>query len=305
MARPAKVKTRVFCSADDVFGLLVVPGDFWFTGSLYSPAGSGRRAWERYHRQVSEQIPSKSAVRRAGSTIRDYMEGGCSEEALDAALKTVVAYRAQFADPLVVVQTKLRRIHGDLDMQGEPSQQVTQRLKKSTTIVDKLSREPGLNLTRMQDVGGCRMVVESIEHLRMVEFEIQNTWGGSLHHTKDYITTPRDSGYRAVHMIVIESGLQIEIQLRTEVMHRWAVLVEAFSGVVSQNLKQDGSHLIQDFLKIMSVMNALEEADQVPTKEQLDSFHTLRHEVTEYLNASVKKPERTPHERDTALPSSI
>lgn len=233
-----------------------------------------------------EASPSKSAVRKAGSTIREYMRQECTEDQLDAALKTVIAYRAQFSDPLVIVQTKLRAIHEALKMQGEPSQQVTQRLKKSTTIIDKLSRESGLNLARMQDIGGCRMVVESLEHLRLVEGEVRKAWGSALHHTKDYIDCPRESGYRAVHMIVVESGLQIEIQLRTETMHEWAVLVEAFSGVVSQNLKQDGNHLIQDLLRLMSTMGAMEESGQEPSQDQLDRFRTLGLEVTEYLKAS-------------------
>jgi putative GTP pyrophosphokinase len=233
--------------------------------------------------------PSKSAVRRAGSNIRGYVNGQCSEEVLDAALQVVLAYRAQFADPLVTVHTKLRKIHEDLDMQGEPSQAVTQRLKKSTTIVEKLHREAGLNLARMQDIGGCRMVVETLDHLRLVESEVGKLWGPAVDHTKDYIVSPRESGYRAVHLIVIEAGLQIEIQLRTEQMHRWAVLVEAFSGVVSLNLKQDGNHLIQDFLGMMSSMNALREEGGEPSQAQLDRFRTLKREVTEYLKASSEE----------------
>ncbi|MDP9904560.1 RelA/SpoT domain-containing protein [Arthrobacter bambusae] len=239
--------------------------------------------------EVIDPPPSKTAVRNAGSTIREYMRGECSQDALDAALKTIRAYRAQFSDPLVTVQTRLRQIHQDLEMQGEPSQKVTQRLKKSTTIVDKLVRESGLNLARMQDIGGCRMVVETLEHLRMVEAEVRNVWGDALHHTKDYIEDPRESGYRAVHMIVVEAGQQIEIQLRTESMHSWAMLVEAFSGIAGQNLKQDGEHLIQDFLRLMSDMTAAGELGQQPTEDQLDNFRRLRDEVTEYLDAFAKE----------------
>lgn len=174
-------------------------------------------------------------------------------------------------------------------MQGEPSQQVTQRLKKVSTIVDKLSRESGLDLSRMQDIGGCRVVVESLDHLRLVENAIREAWGDDLQRTKDYITTPRNSGYRAVHMIVLELGRQIEIQLRTETMHRWAVLVEAFSGVVSQNLKQDGQHLIQDLLRVMSEADALADAGHPVPKAQVDKIRKLGVEVTAYLERFQKE----------------
>lgn len=235
---------------------------------------------------MSETPPTKSAARRAGSNIRRFIQGECSQAQLDEALATVIAFRAQFADPLVTVQTRLRQIHEDLRIQGEPSKQVTQRLKKSTTIVDKLSRENGLDLSRMQDIGGCRMVVETLAHLRLVENEIRKAWDDELHHVKDYIAAPRSSGYRAVHMIVKESGFQIEIQLRTDRMHSWAVLVEAFSGVAGENFKQDGDHLIQNFLRLMSEMNAREEQGLPQLNDQLDKFRTLGFEVNAYLAAS-------------------
>jgi len=34
--------------------------------------------------------------------------------------------------------------------------EVTQRLKRVPTIVDKLRREPTMQLASMQDIGGCR-----------------------------------------------------------------------------------------------------------------------------------------------------
>lgn len=231
-------------------------------------------------------IPSKSAVRRAGSTIRRFKEGKCSDDELDAAIYTVVAFRSQFTEPLVAVHTQLRDIHKKLELQGEASQAVTQRLKKSATIVDKLYRESGLDMSRMQDIGGCRIVVESLEHLRLVEQEIRTSWGSDLHHVKDYIEEPRISGYRSVHMIVRESGFLIEIQLRTTPMHEWAVLVEAFSSVLGENLKQDGDHLIQNFLRVLSEIDALEECGITPGPDQLDKMRTLRTEVNAYLVAS-------------------
>lgn len=239
-----------------------------------------------YNQSMSDIPPSKTAVRNAGSTIRAFMRGERAREELEQAVQVVLAYRAQFSDPLVVVQERLRQIHHDLNMQGEVSQRVTQRLKKAPTILDKLVREDGLNLSRMQDIGGCRMVVESIDHVRLVEQAVMAAWGEDVDHVKDYITTPRSSGYRGVHVVVIESGLQIEIQLRTESMHVWAQLVEAFSGLEDHNFKQDGDHIVQEFLRQRSAVDALLETGQNPTDEQFDKLSTLGKEVTKYLDAS-------------------
>jgi len=46
---------------------------------------------------------------------------------------------------------------------------------------------------------------------------------------RDYISDPRRSGYRGVHVIVGYDGRQIEVQLRTRVMHDWAIAVERLS----------------------------------------------------------------------------
>lgn len=70
---------------------------------------------------------------------------------MDSALTVIEEHRARHALPLVKVNTGLRRFCRSLENDGE----VTQRLKKIPTITDKLIRESGLDLSRMQDIGGC------------------------------------------------------------------------------------------------------------------------------------------------------
>ncbi|AAT90059.1 hypothetical protein Lxx24254 [Leifsonia xyli subsp. xyli str. CTCB07] len=48
--------------------------------------------------------------------------------------------------------------------------EVSQRLKRFTTIIDKLTaREQTLALSGMQDIGGCRAILGSVEEIRRVE----------------------------------------------------------------------------------------------------------------------------------------
>lgn len=51
----------------------------------------------------------------------------------------------------------LRKVAGDLD--SDPT--VAQRIKRLPSIPHKLERIPGMQLSRMQDVGGCRAVVSA------------------------------------------------------------------------------------------------------------------------------------------------
>ncbi len=42
----------------------------------------------------------------------------------------------------------------------------------------------------------------------------------------DYVASPRESGYRAVHIHTTYQGRQTEVQLRTRWQHLWAKYVE-------------------------------------------------------------------------------
>ncbi len=104
----------------------------------------------------------------------------------------------------------------------------------------------------------------------------------------DYALEPRTSGYRAVHIVVAYQERAIEIQLRTEPMHAWALAAEHYSGVVGENLKQDGTHPIQLFLAVASDMMALQEQGE-PISEEMARLHARRRvEARPYLEGGAQ-----------------
>lgn len=215
-------------------------------------------------------VPSKNQIKKAGSTIRKYYRGEVEIEAAIAALELVEEWRAAHYVPLVSANNGLRSRARTAGVEAE----ITQRLKRRQTILEKVQREPTLDLSRMQDIGGCRAVVASIEDLRCLETRLKNgripVVGGA-----DYIEHPRQSGYRGVHVVVEYQERQIEIQLRTETMHSWALAAEKYSGLLGENLKQDGTHPVQLFLRTASEMMALTETGQeIP--DELRALHAQR-----------------------------
>lgn len=166
--------------------------------------------------------------------------------------------------------------------------EVSQRLKRAPTIVDKLDREPTLSLPRMQDIGGCRAVLGSIDELRRVESRLRKNRPQVGY--SDYITHPRASGYRGVHVIVQyddETGTarRIEVQLRTLVMHEWAITVERLSSRMGQNLKGDGLHAVQQLLAAVSKAMACEEVGMEVDASLLTRMDELRQLAAPYLQA--------------------
>ncbi len=223
-------------------------------------------------------VPSRSQVKKAGSTIRKCLRGELTDPDQFAHCTEVMeAWRRAHYQPLVTANNGLRSMARTVGVSAE----VTQRLKRRQTILDKLKREPTLDLSRMQDIGGCRAVVETIGELRRLESRIKHNRTPIGY--SDYISEPRQSGYRAVHVVVEYQDRAIEIQLRTRWMHAWALAAEYYSAALGTNLKQDGTHPIQLFLATAAEIITLQAEDQ-PVPESLQELHTARRiEAMPYL----------------------
>lgn len=221
--------------------------------------------------------PTNSQVKKAGSTIRRYFRGDVAykEAHLDdvlAAVDVVVAFRAAHAAPLVSANNGLRSM---LRTEGCPVE-VSQRLKRMATILDKVQREKSLSLAKMQDIGGVRAVLDDVSQVRRVEARLKKNRPVAGY--SDYIADPRQSGYRGVHVIVEygEEGRCIEVQLRTRVMHEWAITVERLGGAFGENFKQDGDTPVQRFMAAVSEAMAIEEQGGQPSLDLLVRIKELR-----------------------------
>ena len=151
-------------------------------------------------------------------------------------------WRALHIRPLNTFQTTLKR-----KLEGIGKKKiVVQRLKRSISIVRKLERFPKMNLSRMQDIGGLRVVVDSLEEVKsIVNSYEESRIKHKLFQKKDYIQKPKESGYSGIHLIYQYQGskdkkyndLFIELQIRTKMQHAWATAVETIGTYLGQPLK--------------------------------------------------------------------
>lgn len=221
---------------------------------------------------------TKSQVDKAGSRIRKFLRGELSDsEQIERAFLVVDTFRAAHQYPLAKANNGLRSMIQTESCQSE----VSQRTKRFMTIVDKLEREPTLALSKMQDIGGCRAILGSVDEIRRIEARLKRRRPVAGY--SDYISKPRESGYRGVHVVVEYDARCIEIQLRTRLMHLWAITVERQSTVLGENLKQDGTHAVQQFMAAMSEAMALDEAGTVIPQGLLEQIQDLRLQATPYL----------------------
>lgn len=167
----------------------------------------------------------------------------------------------------------------------------SQRIKRRESIVGKLFRQPTMNLSQMQDIGGCRVVMRNVGQVHeLLAVYKQRPTVHKLVGSKDYIWTPKPDGYRGVHLIyryegngpkAVYTGQRIEIQIRTRLQHIWATAVEAAGTFTKQALKSNQGR--QEWLRFFACMSSYfairEGCPPVPgTPSTVDE---LRKEITE------------------------
>lgn len=141
----------------------------------------------------------------------------------NGAVSVLFDWRSGFSEPLTKTVMGVRSFLTTATGL-EPYGRVGQRLKRHDRIVEKLVRLPSLRLSQMEDVAGCRVVLDDIAQLRRLEEHLVASW--SMRRTDDYVAKPKPSGYRAVHVVVERDGRQVEVQLRIRAHHAWAQLVD-------------------------------------------------------------------------------
>jgi putative GTP pyrophosphokinase len=147
-------------------------------------------------------------------------------------------------------------------------------------MIDKLLREPTMNLTQMADIGGCRALLADQEKVYAVAARLRRNW--DITRTRDYAAEPKDSGYRAVHLIVRRKGRLIEVQLRTPLQDEWANQVEEDSRRVGRNFKGgEGQREVHDYYAVVSELLALRELDMEPDEDLrqrlLEAYEAAQH----------------------------
>ncbi|MBQ4583206.1 MAG: RelA/SpoT domain-containing protein [Oscillospiraceae bacterium] len=205
---------------------------------------------------------TKRQINDAGLTV---ISPNVSLKEYAKALNVIDNWRAAHAYPMHALAISLRRKTADIT-----GAVVVQRLKRLDTICKKLKRFPDMNLYRMQDLGGCRVIVPTVEDVYTVKHRIETS--RSRHEPKppkDYIKNPNPStGYRSVHLIYKYkgapnsefNGLLTEIQIRTKLQHLWATTVETVGLVTGNGLKfNQGSERWIEYFKLISALFAIEE----------------------------------------------
>lgn len=230
---------------------------------------------------------SKTRVTRAGAAVRS---GGETPE--DLAIINI--WRAAHKPVLNTFQAILRNRTRSTEIV------VAQRHKRQRTIFGKLKRFPRMELARMDDVAGCRMIFPDI--LRLYRFRDSLHKASFRHRRKndidkyDYIKKPKETGYLGIHDIYEydvrsktgsnSNGLLLELQYRTDVQHAWATAVEVIGIITASQPKfREGDTRYERIMLFASEIlaraheNMTSYLADMPNEELLMSFFDLDQEL--------------------------
>lgn len=229
---------------------------------------------------------SKAQVRRAGRVLRDMATDPAPD--LDSvqfwdAVGVVDWWRARHAKPLARTNVGLR--YYVRKVQEAPD--VTQRLKRFSTIVSKLVREPTMQLSNMEDIAGVRAVLPTQRHVDLVVDELVSQPRWKIRRIRHYVSGrdpgPKADGYRAVHVVVAKDGCFVEIQLRTPWQDAWAQSVEQDTRRLRAGLKFGvGPADLREYYRVAAEYMETRELDAEPAQELLEELSKLFRATRQY-----------------------
>ena len=232
---------------------------------------------------------SKKQIEKAWNTLKD---NPIDQESL----MMLAEFRSAHVYPLNAIQDNLRKKAKSISWEKQVI--ISQRLKRIPSILSKLAREIGMDLSRMQDVGWCRAIFSKVDEVYGCLNAMRNAKRMSHNPPKrvyDYIENPKASGYRGIHMVYEfqstsksysqYNGMLIEVQLRTLLEHYWATAVETVGIFTWQALKSSQwNEDWQNFFKLASNWFALKEWQNL-IPELPNTKMDLRHEMGGYIES--------------------
>lgn len=186
------------------------------------------------------------------------------------------------------VQTKLEILDDEFQMRHKrnPIHHIECRMKTIQSMMDKLRRKNyavsmDSAVEKLHDIAGIRVVCSYVQDVYTVAKLLTSQDDVKLVETRDYIRSPKENGYRSLHLIIqipvfLQGGridVPVEVQLRTIAMDFWASLEHAMrykaQGIVPEDISQELLEVGTDIAAIDCRMQNLH--DRIERMQQEES----------------------------------
>ncbi len=165
-------------------------------------------------------------------------------------------YLLPFEQAVEELKVKLKNLRNELKKRHEhaPIEFVMGRVKSVPSIYNKAKRLQ-FPITEniawdLRDIAGIRVICQFIDDISAVVEMIRQRKDMKIYLEKDYVSTPKESGYRGYHLSVEyplmtamgQVTIPVEIQIRTLGMNFWATIEHSlnykYEGIIPTDIRQ-------------------------------------------------------------------
>lgn len=165
-------------------------------------------------------------------------------------------YLLPYEQAVEELKVKLKNLRNELKKRKEhsPIEFVTGRVKSVNSIYNKANRfhfPVDENIAwEIRDIAGVRIICQFIDDITTVVEMLKERKDMRIYLEKDYVSQPKESGYRGYHIaaeypIMTAKGqltIPVEIQIRTLGMNFWATIEHSlnykYEGIIPTNIRQ-------------------------------------------------------------------
>lgn len=215
--------------------------------------------------KIMKRTYSNREIDKAGEKLAQY-------DINDPIIENDIKIISEWRDAHLYGTQKLSQLVDKRSKQIGGKNVLVSRSKKLESIKLKLSLNDSSNLSRMQDIGGCRIIVEDLNKLNAIVQRMSKFHGGfKLIKKTDYVTSPKPTGYRCVHLVYeLQDNtndnykILLELQCRTKTQHLWATAVETVGLFNKVSLKSNqGDESWKEFFRLVSMLFEYHETKKI------------------------------------------
>ena len=183
------------------------------------------------------------------------------------------------------VRTKLDVLNKELALSNKrnPIEVIKMRIKTPVSIYNKLSSK-GVDFTldnineNLSDIAGIRVICSFVDDIYMLADCLAKQDDIKVLQKKDYISKPKDSGYRSLHLIIEipifltteKEYMKVEVQFRTIAMDFWASLEHKMkykkdiynAEVITEDLKFSADLINQIDMRMQQIREKIDASDE-------------------------------------------
>ena len=211
-------------------------------------------------------------------------------------------YLLPYEQAVEEIKVKLKNLRNEMRKRKEhaPIEFVMGRVKTVASIYAKANRlQFPINeqiAWEIRDIAGIRVICQFIDDIPAVVEMIRQRSDMTIFLEKDYVTKPKESGYRGYHLAVKypmmtsrgQVTIPVEIQIRTLGMNFWATIEHSlnykYEGIIPSNIRQRLIEAAKASSKLDSEMNNIR--DEI--KEAQRAFKSKKELPMESLLSMVE-----------------